>query len=677
MVVRVPPAGLPRRRHPGRAVALALLLVVAACSGDDDGTEGTTAPPASATPGPTVVGTSTIPTPSTTPPVAPSTSALPVSPGELGVLDATLAPDGTLDLEAALALVAAGYAPIPGVIAAAAPLLDGGPALRTVLAHADDLRADQAVVLAAITEPPAIPLEKALTSASPRLAAAAGIVTAAFTRFAQGGAQPLPSDVRVTMLELPYDDGDGPHGFSSPESHATALALGDEVDPECRIRVNATSTLDPAAGYADPAFVATLAQEAFHCLQDAVAPVLADAPVWVVEGGAAFAGEDVAGTSALSRSWWQRWIGEPQRPLDRRTYDAIGFFATIAETANAYPFAEALLGDPSAESVRRRLELTDVFDRWGTHYATEPSWGPAFTFSAPATAGLTAPQQTVTLSVDGSPTVLTSPALSELSATPFRVTAPGDVLVVTASPADRGVLRFGDGQTAVLNDANRSYCLLATGCTCPGAAAGSLSITDVASTDVFIGLGPSAGGGPTLAARSLAQWCQEVLVPAPPAGALDQCLVGDWTSRAYVAPVTAGVVQTVTGGSGALIGFAADRTVHVDMSATTPVVITGTNPDGSTSTTTLTYRGAGTGTWSAADGVVAVAGVDTSTFDVGVRIELVDGVVIDQDLPLTDVSLANYAGLLGTGRYQCTPVSLTLAHVVPGVGGTAAFELAP
>ena len=113
------------------------------------------------------------------------------------------------------------------------------------------------------------------------------------------------------------------------------------------------------------------------------------------------------------------------------------------------------------------------------------------------------------------------------------------------------------------------------------------------------------------------------------------------------------------------------------MSATTPVVITRTNPDGSTSTTTLTYRGAGSGTWSAADGVVAVAGVDTSTFGIEVRIELVDGVVIDQDIPLTDVSLAGYAGLLGTGRYQCTPVSLTIAHVVPGLGGTAAFELAP
>ena len=50
----------------------------------------------------------------------------------------------------------------------------------------------------------------------------------------------------------------------------------------------------------------------------------------------------------------------------------------------------------------------------------------------------------------------------------------------------------------------------------------------------------------------------------------------------------------------------------------------------------------------------------------GVTIETSTAWCVDQDLPLTDVSVASYAGLLGTGRYQCTPVSLTIAHVVPG-----------
>ena len=303
-----------------RIGVLLLALVVAACSGDesrrrhDDRRRGVTSRRRS--PAPT--------TPTTI--AAPTTSALPVAPGELGMLDAALSPDGTLGLEQALALVAAGYAPIPGVTPAATPLVDGGPALRTALAAGDDLREDQRAALAAITEPAGIPLDQAPT-ASPRLAAAGGIVTAAFTSFTQAQAAALPADVRVTIVELPYDNGDGTHHFSSPQSHATALPLGDEADPECRIRVNATSTLDATAGFSDPAFVSTLAQEAYHCLQYAMVPSIADVPVWVVEGAAAFAGDDVAGANAVSAGWWQRWVAEPQRPLERRTYDAIGFFA--------------------------------------------------------------------------------------------------------------------------------------------------------------------------------------------------------------------------------------------------------------------------------------------------------------------------------------------------------------
>jgi hypothetical protein len=41
------------------------------------------------------------------------------------------------------------------------------------------------------------------------------------------------------------------------------------------------------------------------------------------------------------------------------------------------------------------------------------------------------------------------------------------------------------------------------------------------------------------------------------------------------------------------------------------------------------------------------------------------------------VRLSGFAGLLGTGRYECTAVSLTVTHVVPGVGDEAGFEFTP
>ena len=249
--------------------------------------------------------------------------------------------------------------------------------------------------------------------------------------------------------------------------------------------------------------------------------------------------------------------------------------------------------------------------------------------------------------------------------------------MITTTEADRGGIRWGDGQEASLADATQSYCLLATGCACPGTHTDSLPVSQARSTDVFVAVGPSPGGGPRLAARSLASWCQEVLVPPPAPGSIDPCLAASWTTRGYVAPQESGVATDASGGSGAVITFGADRSVRVDMSQTEPVVLTATLPDGSTTTTTLTYRGSGAGTWSADAGVVDVTGLDTSSFSVLVSIEDASGVTTQREYTGADVGSARFAGLLGTGRYQCTPVSLLIAHVVAGIGTTAAFELSP
>lgn len=658
------------RRRRRRVGALVAALAVAACSADDDTAPATTPRGEPATtiadlPGPT--------TPPTQPPTTlavTSTSALPADPGELGILDTALDAGGRIDLDAALSLVAAGYAPIPGVRPADRPLADGSPALRTVLARADELHPDQREAVAAIAAPRGVTPAEAATSSQPRLVAAAGIVTEALATFGH-----TPSEVPISLLELPHDAGDGTHHFSSPESHATAVLVRDDERDDCRIRVNATSPLDAARALEDPAFVAAVARETFHCVQYVQAPMIHEAPAWVVEGAAAFAAEEVAGVNPVSRLGWERWIAQPQRPLTRRSYDAIGFFALVAEDANAYQFAEALLGDPSPASVRRRLELTAVFDRWGQHYATRPDWGEGFAFRRPSATGLQAPVAPVELQVDGEP--VTIGGGSELAAASYGVTVPGDVLVVSTTAGDRGVMRTADGQATPLAQANQSICVRPGGCACPGVDPDELTVTTVEGADVWFGVGPSSGPGIGLAARSLPRWCQEVAVP-PPGDAVDPCLAGTWTTRGYTAPGRPGVAQQITGGTGATITFDADGTVRVDMSAMAPVVVTTTGPSGQASTTTLEYRGSGTGSWRADGGVVEVAGVDPAPFGIRVTVAAADGSVTGAaDLAATDVRAAGYATLLGTARYLCTPVSLTLTHVLPGVGEVAGFELVP
>jgi hypothetical protein len=650
------------------AIAALLLFVAAGCTGDGGATDTSaivTPPPAT--------GATTDTTATTTPTGGSTTTTTPPLDG-----------GRTLDLDTALSLFAAGYAPLPGVDPAAAAPADGGPVLRAVLAGINDLSDDQRAVVARVVAPAGQPVDEIVTDrrANPRLRAAARIVRAAAEAFAGERGRSLSDDITISALTLPYENGDGTHNFSSSRSVATAIPAGDGAVPyaECRIRINADRTLDRRNGLADPSFLSGVSHEVFHCFQYETVPFVAGIPLWVVEGAAAFAGEDFAGGSPESARWWRRWIGQPRRPLDRRAHDAIGFFSLLTRATNPYAFADALLLDPSDDGVRRRLEPTNVFDRWGLAYATRPRWGAEYRIVGPgAPSSLRAPHESIRLRVDRAAVVAGGSTVSDaLAAAPLRIRVPGDLLVVTSDSGDRGGLRFGDGQETALADVTQAYCVRRGGCVCPGRRRNSTPATPVESNKVFIGVGPSSGGGPSLAARSLAQWCQELRVPPPPANALDQCLVGTWTSRSYIAPGVSGAAQTVTGGDGAVIEFRPDRRVAVNMNRTTPAVITLTGPRGATVTTTVAYKGAGTGTWSAANGVVNVAGVDPSSFRVRVRVVSSRlGVLGDEVLPANDVRLVGIAGLLGTGRYECAAASLTLTHVVPRIGDETGFEFAP
>ena len=73
-------------------------------------------------------------------------------------------------------------------------------------------------------------------------------------------------------------------------------------------------------------------------------------------------------------------------------------------------------------------------------------------------------------------------------------------------------------------------------------------------------------------------------------------------------------------------------------------------------------------------GVVDISGVPTDGFTLRVRIETSGGgVLADTTIPAGDTRMAGYGDLLGTGRYRCNDVALTLSHVTPSVGGDAGF----
>lgn len=72
-----------------------------------------------------------------------------------------------------------------------------------------------------------------------------------------------------------------------------------------------------------------IAHEVYHCFQFALVghPVVSDLPRWVIEGGAAFAGEYFAMGSDYSRPFWEGYFGST--PFNLKSYSAIGLFATL------------------------------------------------------------------------------------------------------------------------------------------------------------------------------------------------------------------------------------------------------------------------------------------------------------------------------------------------------------
>jgi hypothetical protein len=283
-----------------RLGALALVVAFAACTDDDAS-------------GPTDPGPVSEPSASFSPP---TTGTAP--PADTGTGD---------DVDAALSRFAAGYAPLPGVEPAPEAPVDGGPVLRAVLAAADDLEPAQRAVIGRVVAPAGEPVDEILSDrrAPAQLRSAARIVRAALETFGGARGRPLSDDVATTLVLLPYANRNGTHNFSSPQSVATAVPVGDGARPyaECRIRINRGRRFTRP----DALFASSVAHEAFHCLQYEVLPFAEGAPLWIVEGAAAYAGEDFAGGSPASRPWWRRWIRQPERPLDRRSHDAIGFFS--------------------------------------------------------------------------------------------------------------------------------------------------------------------------------------------------------------------------------------------------------------------------------------------------------------------------------------------------------------
>jgi hypothetical protein len=114
-----------------------------------------------------------------------------------------------------------------------------------------------------------------------------------------------------------------------------------------------------------------LAHEITHCLQYELLGVAAARrqKKWLMEGAAEWVSYDQVGGVWDTLQYWRRYATIPSRPLFRRDYDAIGFFAHVARQTNGYRAIIAITraaGHDGSEGAFRAAQR-----RWGRSRAKQ------------------------------------------------------------------------------------------------------------------------------------------------------------------------------------------------------------------------------------------------------------------------------------------------------------------
>lgn len=248
--------------------------------------------------------------------------------------------DGTIPLDLALDLFAAGFGPIDGgePDAVEPPVLSGTMAIRSLLWHWEELTPEQQATVDRVLVPSG---GRATGSGSGALAVPAlQMEPDESIRGITALVAELQAELEALLgvrLGVPIVAGASSEATDA-SYHAFAWgtvdgrrALTGHMDA-CEI-----SVLEPGWDVINtPQFRTLIAHEVMHCFQYDGAggiPDVLKGPSWVVEGGATFASLVVAPTDYFD-SRWNEWLREPGIALYKRTYDALGAYA-IAEQEGA------------------------------------------------------------------------------------------------------------------------------------------------------------------------------------------------------------------------------------------------------------------------------------------------------------------------------------------------------
>jgi hypothetical protein len=539
------------------------------------------------------------PGPATTNPGGASTSSNPSSPAAgrptfdpsrsawENVL-AGIGPNGEIGLQTALDAFYLAFGPLPGTSRPPGddgPIIDGTLALRALRRHWDELTADQQAAA-----------DRLIHGQSPTASAARPLALAATvtTDVGVGSGQPPADPVTEGWQQLAEQAAAAIAGKLGRTLHATIAVQLNQAVPANNPKVwdawAYTWGEDGQGGYTGPMATchiainpqgqgmsgveqyAIAAHEVFHCYQFDVGTLAAHAnePEWIIEGSAAWVGEDIAGGTNEMVGWWAWWLTTPQANLFGRTYDAIGLLALLGDVGvDPWSVMDKFLlaginGSEAAYVVLRTAGGDAFLDTWGPRYAMTPANGSNWLFVGTGlVAGLPEFQGQIVNAAPGASVELQA---GDHAALQFNVALNADVVAFDSSTT-HGLAQIKVGEDQSLDNlVAHPLCTAPGGCTCPSGTAGTGTSFQQAPAGALVQVGfagDDAGAGVQVTGLNLDDFCQQAHV--------DPCLVGTWISTYFTAPD-----HDISGGTGIILTIGADGTVTEDYDLMDAAVVTPT-----------------------------------------------------------------------------------------------------
>ena len=251
------------------------------------------------------------------------------------VLD-QIGPDGQVTKSTALAAFVLAIGPLPGVPrppGATQGIPDGSAAVRWLLAYYSQLTPGQRSAARRFLDlgEPSVLLTSEVTGPAHSNGPLPG--TPQDLAAESAAAQQISSRIHYA-LTIPVQIFENRRQVQGQRVGGYTIAVDSDGNWNSqRPAAKCTIYLNPIAHVDQVTFRATMVHEVFHCFEAQLAGSIGNfnrpGESWLIEGAAAWVESDLVAQDVASKTWWDQYLGSPDKALFSRTYDALGFFGHL------------------------------------------------------------------------------------------------------------------------------------------------------------------------------------------------------------------------------------------------------------------------------------------------------------------------------------------------------------